>query len=120
MIPFPTLLEPFSECLLLGFLASLCARYVLGVPFIVFYFAHILVWMVFDFFLLKNLQVSYTYCKVARAAHAVAYSVETSNLLSRLLASVYQQLSAVAYTWVWVEWGRSYTVLVGWGWTSIP
>lgn len=61
MIPFPTLLEPFSECLLLGFLASLCARYVMGVPFVVFYSAHILVWMVFDFFLLKNLQVSYIY-----------------------------------------------------------
>lgn len=58
MVPFPTLLEPITECLLLGFLAGLCAQYVIGIPFIIFYAAHICVWMMFDFFLLRNLQVS--------------------------------------------------------------
>ena len=57
MVPFPTLLEPVAECMVVGFLASLCFTYISGVSFVLSYLTHIAMWMTMDYILLCRLEV---------------------------------------------------------------
>ena len=57
MVPFTTLMEPVTECLLLGALGALAARCLLQVDLIVFYLVHILSWFLLDWLMLSVVQV---------------------------------------------------------------
>ena len=57
MIPFTTLMEPVTECLLLGALGALAARCLLQVDLIVFYLVHVLSWFLLDWLMLSVVQV---------------------------------------------------------------
>lgn len=56
MVPQWTLLEPFSECMLLGLLSSLSVSFLWAInPFVVFTF-HVILWFLFDYHLLCTIQ----------------------------------------------------------------
>lgn len=56
MVPQWTLLEPFSECMLLGLMAALAFSFIWNCdPFAVFLF-HILLWFLLDYMLLSTIQ----------------------------------------------------------------
>lgn len=56
MVPQVTLLEPFSECMLMGALSSFSATLLFQWDPFVFYLVHILVWFLLDWILLGVLQ----------------------------------------------------------------
>lgn len=56
MVPQWTLMEPFSECMLLGLLVALSVSFIFGInPFITFAF-HVLFWFILDYMLLCTIQ----------------------------------------------------------------
>ena len=57
MVPFTILMEPVTECLLLGTLGALAARCLLQVDLIVFYLVHVLSWFLLDWLMLSVVQV---------------------------------------------------------------
>ena len=57
MVPFTILMEPVTECLLLGALGALAARCLLQVDLIVFYLVHVLSWFLLDWLMLSVVQV---------------------------------------------------------------
>ena len=57
MMPWPGLMEPFSECFLLGLMASVCVSHLAGVGAVSFFVCHVLVWFLFDMFLLRAVEV---------------------------------------------------------------
>lgn len=52
MMPWPGLLEPFTECLVLGLLASAATSYLFGVGVVQFMAVHVSVWFCCDYLLL--------------------------------------------------------------------
>lgn len=58
MVPFTILMEPVTECLLLGALGALAARCLLQVDLIVFYLVHVLSWFMLDWLMLCVVQNS--------------------------------------------------------------
>lgn len=62
MIPFTIILEPLSECLILGAIAALSVNYLFQWDALVFYLVHILVWFLLDWILLSTVQVGAKYC----------------------------------------------------------
>ena len=57
MLPHTILLEPISECMLSGALASLAAHILFKIDPVPFYMVHILVWCMFDWILIHVVQV---------------------------------------------------------------
>lgn len=57
--PFIILLEPASECLLCGLIASWVMTVLFGWSPVAFFFVHVLVWFVLDYILLRVIQVSW-------------------------------------------------------------
>lgn len=56
MVPHWTFLEPFSECLLLGFLGAISISFLWAInPLMIFIF-HIVIWLAFDYTLLRTIQ----------------------------------------------------------------
>lgn len=62
MIPHMILLEPLSECFVLGAMASFAISYLTQVDPFAVYLIHILAWFLFDYALLKIIQVSTLDC----------------------------------------------------------
>ena len=60
MLPHTILLEPLSECMLSGALASLSAHILFRIDPVPFYMVHILVWFMFDWILIHVVQVTPT------------------------------------------------------------
>jgi ceramide glucosyltransferase len=60
MIPFTIILEPLSECLILGAIAALSVNYLFQWDALVFYLVHILVWFLLDWILLSTVQVGFS------------------------------------------------------------
>ena len=58
MMPWPGLVEPFTECLGLGVLGALCLHRLLHLNPLVFLLVHTLVWFLFDLLLMKLIEVS--------------------------------------------------------------
>lgn len=56
MMPWPGLVEPFTECFGLGLLGALCS-YQLHVNPYLFLLVHTLIWFTFDLILLKLIEV---------------------------------------------------------------
>ncbi len=57
MLPFPSLLEPFSECFCISLLGALSAKF-LGFSFLVFLISYVIIWFLSDMVLLKIVSVS--------------------------------------------------------------
>ena len=57
MVPQVTVLEPFSECMLMGGLSSCSAAILFQWDPVVFYLVHVLVWFLLDWILLGVVQV---------------------------------------------------------------
>lgn len=57
MMPWPGLIEPFTECFGLGLLGGICIYYFLAVDLILFLLVHTTVWFTCDLFLLKLIEV---------------------------------------------------------------
>ncbi|KAL4223662.1 hypothetical protein ACF0H5_017130 [Mactra antiquata] len=57
-VPTLLILEPLSECIVLGFIVSLCVEYVFGLSALAFFLMHILVWFLIDYTLLNICQDS--------------------------------------------------------------
>ena len=57
MMPWPGLVEPFTECLGLGVLGALCLHRLLHLNPLVFLLVHTLVWFLFDLLLMKLIEV---------------------------------------------------------------
>ena len=58
MVPHTLILEPLSECMVLGLVASWAAMQLLQTDYLTFFLFHILTWGVFDWILLRIVQVS--------------------------------------------------------------
>ena len=56
-MPWPGLVEPFTECLGLGVLGALCLHRLLHLNPLVFLLVHTLVWFLFDLLLMKLIEV---------------------------------------------------------------
>jgi ceramide glucosyltransferase len=56
MMPWPGLIEPFTECFGLGLLGALCVHYLLDVNPLLFLLVHTAVWFIFDLLLLKLIE----------------------------------------------------------------
>lgn len=56
MVPHWTLLEPLSECILLGILESLAYNYIWAVNPYSFFAVHVLIWYLLDYQLLRTIQ----------------------------------------------------------------
>ena len=59
MVPWPGLIEPFTECLGLGLLGAICIYFLLAVDPLLFLLVHTAVWFTFDLFLLKSIELSW-------------------------------------------------------------
>ena len=57
MMPWPGLVEPFTECLGLGLLGAMSTTYLLGVSVPVFLLVHTVVWFCCDMTLLRIIEV---------------------------------------------------------------
>lgn len=57
MMPWPGLLEPFTECFGLGLTAALCTNYLFGVNILLFLLLHTGVWFCCDLLLIKTIEV---------------------------------------------------------------
>ena len=57
MMPWPGLIEPFTECLGLGLLGAICIYFLLAVDPLLFLLVHTAVWFTFDLCLLKSIEV---------------------------------------------------------------
>ena len=64
MMPWPGLLEPFTECFGLGLTAALCINYLLGVNIFLFLLLHTGVWFCCDLLLIKTIEVGAMMCVV--------------------------------------------------------
>lgn len=53
MIPMFIILEPLSECMMLGVLASLAAEYMFDISPMAFFLLHVLVWFLLDYILMQ-------------------------------------------------------------------
>ena len=58
MMPWPGLLEPFTECLGLGIIGALCTNYLFNVSIPLFLVLHMVVWFCCDLMLIKTIEVS--------------------------------------------------------------
>ena len=61
MMPWPGLVEPFTECFGLGLLGALCLHNLLQLHPLLFLLVHTLVWFTFDLVLLKFIEVMYVW-----------------------------------------------------------
>ena len=61
MMPWPGLVEPFTECFGLGLLGALCLHLLLQLNPVLFLLVHTSVWLTFDLILLKLIEVRYSY-----------------------------------------------------------
>ena len=59
MVPTTILLEPISECMLLGALAAWATNWMFTWDPLVIYLVHVLVWFFLDWMLLSIVQVSF-------------------------------------------------------------
>jgi ceramide glucosyltransferase len=59
MIPFVILLEPLSECMMIGAVTAWSVSVIFQWDFFVFYLVHILIWFICDWTLLRIVQVIY-------------------------------------------------------------
>ena len=59
MITLPALLEPFTECLLLGVIFSLSVHYIMGWNELIILLCHCLNWFICDMILLHLVEVCY-------------------------------------------------------------
>ena len=57
MMPWPGLIEPFTECFGLGLLGAVCVYYLLEVNPLLFLLVHTVTWFIFDLLLLKLIEV---------------------------------------------------------------
>lgn len=57
MMPWPGLLEPLTESICLGIVASVCAHNVIGVNPFLFFLLHMTVWFCLDLALIKVVEV---------------------------------------------------------------
>ena len=57
MMPWPGLVEPFTECFGLGLLGALCLHRLLHIHPLLFLLVHTSVWFTFDLVLLKLIEV---------------------------------------------------------------
>ena len=57
MMPWPGLLEPFTECLGLGVIAATCLNYMFGVNVVLFLILNAAVWFLCDLMLIKTIEV---------------------------------------------------------------
>lgn len=60
MLPTVIILEPLSECMVIGACAAWAVRFLFGWEPLVFYLVHILAWFLCDWMLLSIVQVSIT------------------------------------------------------------
>lgn len=105
MIPVTTVLEPFSECLLLGILSSWAVFYLLHWNPLAFFFVHVLIWFLMDWILIRVIQNgSLPFNKVEFLAMWIYHEVTTP--LSFL----------VAYAQPEIQW-RSKRFKLNWGGT---
>lgn len=58
MIPVFIILEPITECMLLGVLVSWAAQYLLSVSPLAFFLLHLLGWFLMDYMLMRIIEVS--------------------------------------------------------------
>ena len=58
MMPWPGLIEPFTECFGLGLLGAMCVHHLLLANPILFLLVHTAVWFTFDLLLLKLIEVN--------------------------------------------------------------
>ena len=63
MVPHTILLEPLSECMVIGACASWAVSFLFKWDPLVFYLVHILVWFMLDWILLSIIQVSPSHIK---------------------------------------------------------
>ena len=59
MVPHTILLEPLSECLVLGVLAAWSISFLFRIDPFAIYLFHVLVWFLLDYMLLNVIQVSF-------------------------------------------------------------
>jgi len=57
MVPYTILLEPLSECVVIGACASWAVWFLFSWDPLVFYLVHVLVWFLLDWILLSIIQV---------------------------------------------------------------
>ena len=57
MMPWPGLLEPFTECLCLGVIAALCSSYLFNISIPLFLLLHTALWFSFDLLLIRTIEV---------------------------------------------------------------
>ena len=61
MMPWPGLLEPFTECLCLGVISALCSSYLFSVSVPLFLLLHTALWFCFDLLLIRTIEVGLVY-----------------------------------------------------------
>ena len=61
MMPWPGLLEPFTECLCLGAIGALCSSYLFSVSVPLFLLLHTALWFYFDLMLIRTIEVGLAY-----------------------------------------------------------
>lgn len=59
MVPYTILLEPLSECFVLGILAAWSINFLFGIDPFAIYLFHVLVWFLLDYMLLNVIQVGF-------------------------------------------------------------
>ena len=60
LLPHLILLEPFSECMLVGLTASWAIEYLFGISSMGIFLMHILVWFLLDYSMLRLVEVRVT------------------------------------------------------------
>lgn len=72
MMPATILLEPLSECMIIGAFASWSVSMLFHWDSLVFFLVHLLVWFLFDWILLSIVQVSF---KTQKFMYVILYSI---------------------------------------------
>ena len=86
MVPHTILLEPLSECLVLGILAAWSISFLFWIDPFAIYLFHVLVWFLLDYMLLNVIQVrfSISFCSLSSSL--------TRSLVTSLLAGRKERL----------------------------
>ena len=83
MMPWPGLIEPFTECFGLGLLGAMCAHHLLLANPILFLLVHTAVWFTFDLLLLKLIEVNVLKVSVKKIQQGWDSNLHVQNTMDK-------------------------------------
>ena len=87
MMPWPGLIEPFTECFGLGLLGAMCAHHLLLANPILFLLVHTAVWFTFDLLLLKLIEVSVLKVSVKKIQQGWDSNLHVQNTMDKKIST---------------------------------